>query len=310
MNTISLAADANFLPYAHVVMESVRKVSKQNIEFVLLFCGGNSIGLEKIKDWANENKTRLKILFVEELNFSTYGVASYLSKAAFARLLLPQLLPNHDKVLYLDCDIFVRKDLEQLFTVNLHGNPFAAFCEAPYLKTPVIEKINPLIRHLPDYFNSGVLVCDLQCWREINLTEKLLQLSNTSTQKMYFADQDLLNLEIKSNYTKLSGTYNAITRILCRIKPWSLWVTQSVRTEFNSPHIIHFTDPSDKPWKFKGRTNYSEDFRKVMRELGYEYKLYAENISSAERFSLIRQTILGISFDSWLLRIRAKIHIK
>src|SRR5690606_10417736 len=91
-------------------------------------------------------------------------------KVVYARLLIAQLLPQEvGRAIYLDCDMMVRWPVESLFEMDMDGKPLAAVQDP--LATWVIgqrdirDKTDIFDTALP-YFNSGMLLIDLDQWRK------------------------------------------------------------------------------------------------------------------------------------------------
>ena len=174
-----------------------------------------------------------------------YTDARY-SEAASYRLLLPELLPGYDKILYLDCDIIVRQDMGALFcNTNLNNNYLAAVSEAPI--EDQAERIKVLGCVPGQYFNSGVLLMNLKQMREDNVSSRLLKACEKDF--MEFPDQDALNLVCLERVLPISPIYNGIRsfflpqykRDFCSVYSASLW--KRVQNEGN----IHYT--GGKPWR-------------------------------------------------------------
>ncbi len=94
--------------------------------------------------------------------------------------LLADLIPNMpDKLLYLDIDIMVGKDISMLYNTDIENYEYAA----------VREKYgSKLIR--PDYINAGMLLLNMKKIKETKLLEKARKL--IKTKKLLFADQDAI----------------------------------------------------------------------------------------------------------------------
>ena len=135
-----------------------------------------------------------------------YVDAKY-TEAASYRLLLPDLLPEYEKVIYMDCDLIVRNDLAVLYrTVNLGENYLAAVFEAPLdFQAEHIKKIGcePM-----KYINSGFLIMNLKLMRNDRMVEKFLEASKAGY--LEFPDQDVLNRLCKDRILGLSPCYNGI----------------------------------------------------------------------------------------------------
>lgn len=82
-----------------------------------------------------------------------YIDAKYTEVASY-RLLLPDLLPEYDKVMYIDCDIIVRNNLVKLYrSVDLGNHYLAAVFEAPM--DFQLGHLKVIGCHPDEYVNSG-----------------------------------------------------------------------------------------------------------------------------------------------------------
>lgn len=153
----------------------------------------------------------------------------YLSKMAYGRILIPDLIPE-DRVLYLDADIIIDGSLDELFNLDLQGKPVAAATE--YFDTSI--------------FNSGVLLMDNAKLRDTNFVQDLLERGKNSPADN---DQTLLNEEFKNNYLPLKPTYNAMIGgdLVTIFHQDQLDMYESKLKEAEPYTVIHYTT-SDKPW--------------------------------------------------------------
>ena len=167
------------------------------------------------------------------------------TEAASFRLLLPELLPEYDKVLYMDCDIIVRQDVGKLFQETVLGEHWLGVVfEAP------IEQQAERFRALgcdPDrYFNSGFLLMNLAQMRKEKVTEKLLAACRVPY--LEFPDQDALNQVCQGHVLPLSPLYNSIrTFFIPKYKPdFVLQYDAVLWEEVQERATIHYT--GGKPW--------------------------------------------------------------
>lgn len=165
--------------------------------------------------------------------------------AASYRLLLPDILPEYDKVLYIDCDVIVRNDLAKLYhEIDLKNNYLAAVFEAsldfqiPYLVSIGCEP--------GKYINSGFLVMNLAQLRKDNMVPKFLNAAKK--EELQFPDQDVLNQLCKGKILGLSPCYNSIrTYFLPQYKKAFLKYYSEDDWQHVQQHgTIHYT--GDKPW--------------------------------------------------------------
>lgn len=139
---------------------------------------------------------RLQDIFVD----SRYTVA------ASYRLLLPDLLPLYDRVIYVDCDIIVNNNLFELYQLDLKGNYLAGVFEVPLdFQVAYMEQLgcDPAT-----YMNSGFLLMDLQLMREDNLVDRFMEASKVDY--LQFPDQDVLNQVCKGRIIGLKPYHNSI----------------------------------------------------------------------------------------------------
>ena len=167
------------------------------------------------------------------------------TEAASLRLLLPELLPEQDKILYLDCDIVVRQDIAILWNeTQLGDNYLAAVFEAAI--EGQAERFRALGCDPARYFNSGFLLMNLAQMREEKVSERLLEACRVPY--LEFPDQDALNQVCQGRVLPLSPLYNSIrTFFIPKYKPdfvrqygEGLW--EQVQTDAT----IHYT--GGKPW--------------------------------------------------------------
>lgn len=174
------------------------------------------------------------------------------SEAASYRLLLPELLPEIDKIIYLDCDIVVRQDLSQIFAqTDLGDNLLAAVYEAPIERQA--ERWTALGCDPGKYFNSGFLVMNLRQMRLEKTSARLLDALNVSY--LEFPDQDALNQVCKGRVTALSPVCNSIrTFLLPQYKnDFVRQYSEEAWVAVQENGTIHYT--GGKPW-----TNFTVKF--------------------------------------------------
>ena len=147
--------------------------------------------------------------------------------SAFYRLMIPNLLSNDiSKVIYLDSDTIVNLDITELWNQDLNWFPLAAVTQAACGHTEQTQtNANPFVRSgifkWNDYFNSGVLVIDLNQLREseigTNLLEHCLQIRKDLGVEARLLDQDALNFIFKKNFLKLPAKFNRLVFLARRL---------------------------------------------------------------------------------------------
>jgi lipopolysaccharide biosynthesis glycosyltransferase len=162
------------------------------------------------------------------------------------------LLPDLRRVVYLDVDVLVRADLAPLFDVDMGDDIIAAALDAHVARTRVQprESMNLVMGSVTlrdyfdhvaggaDYFNSGVLVVDLDGWRSQKVEQKCLTYLQETTIVLY-SDQDALNSVFRGRFARLDARWNYI--------PFAEGAFNG-RDE-DGPRIIHFA--GFKPWEWR-----------------------------------------------------------
>ena len=120
----------------------------------------------------------------------------YLSKSAFYRLSLGELLPNLNKVIYLDSDTIVLKDLSNLYELNFMGKIFLA------------SMLTFNKGYLNFTINSGVLLLNLKKMRKMKIEKYVLTLLNNNFTDPNFHDQAIINLYYKKYIGFFSPEFN------------------------------------------------------------------------------------------------------
>ena len=94
---------------------------------------------------------------------------------------------KEDKALYLDCDLVVTKNLDDLFETDLQDYPLAA-----------IRDYGGKVYYGREIFNAGVLFINNRVWKQEQMTQRLIDLTNEWHDKVDQADQSILNMLLKS----------------------------------------------------------------------------------------------------------------
>jgi lipopolysaccharide biosynthesis glycosyltransferase len=128
----------------------------------------------------------------------------YWTKASMYRLLLPQFIQT-DKVIYLDCDVFVNMDINELWSIDLGEHYLGAVLDQGM---DLFEYFANFGFSAETYFNSGVIVFQLNNIR--NKQTWYLEMLDFLRRFPFVTmpDQDVLNALYGANYLQLDNRYN------------------------------------------------------------------------------------------------------
>ncbi|NIZ47296.1 glycosyltransferase family 8 protein [Entomospira nematocerorum] len=137
------------------------------------------------------------------------------------RALLPRMLPDMNCILYLDADTLVLEDLSHLLQIPLVNHPYAAVCDVAaqhqnMRRIAVVEQDYRSVEIVDSfgYINSGVLLMNLDFWRDHRWSELFFEILHKTKhlEPAIFPDQDVLNyLAIRDGINRiyyLPTTYN------------------------------------------------------------------------------------------------------
>ncbi|HFI0633041.1 TPA: SP_1767 family glycosyltransferase [Streptococcus suis] len=177
------------------------------------------------------------------------GYHTNINYTTFLRYFIPDIV-KEDKVLYLDCDMVVTKDLTDLFQTDMQGKPLAA-----------VKDLGGQVYFDQHVFNAGCLLIDNKQWKAENMTRHLIEMTNEWHDKVSQDDQSILNMVFQDRWLELENEYNFITihqmfsdypldhptypaiiHYLTERKPWSIYTQSLFRDLWWFYHDLEWTD--------------------------------------------------------------------
>jgi lipopolysaccharide biosynthesis glycosyltransferase len=257
--TITCAADDGYAMHMAVMLRSVVEnvPARQSVRIFAIDGGIKESNKTKIlaslgKATVDFNWITEPVVLPDNLPLAK-DVLSHANKALYYRLLLADVLPvEYEKVIYLDSDLVVIQDLQQLWQAELGDNYVLAVQDSsiPFVSSPYgLKKYQDL--NIPaenKYFNSGVMVINLQKWRAENISAKLFQYLETYKDFVQHHDQEAMNALFAGKWGEIEPQWNQ-TPNLFDYPSWQESPYQKVEyyNAINNPCIVHFAGTS-KPW--------------------------------------------------------------
>lgn len=205
--------------------------------------------LEELKS----DTVKINVIKLDSSNLKQYDDGqTYLSVAAFLRFEIPELLPQYDKVLYLDDDILVQKDLSSFYNLDVENYYTAAVRDMPgEVNFNFPQRVNTT-----KYFNSGVLLLNTKKIRK-DFEKQVFYDSLKLLPDLKLKDQDALNLVFKENVLWLDARYNLMMYNFLMLRYTVEMVNNFFEINYNTfeelqedAYIIHLTN-AQKPWQYK-----------------------------------------------------------
>ena len=128
----------------------------------------------------------------------------HLTRSTYLRLLIPDLMPDADRVLYMDCDMVVTEDLSPLAALPL-GDAVVAAVPCP---SPDAAELADMGMAQGEYFNAGLLVMNLPVWRAEGLADRCIGLLSDPARPLRSEDQSALNLVARGRVLPLPARFN------------------------------------------------------------------------------------------------------
>jgi len=187
-------------------------------------------------------------------------VRAHYSVDIYSRLWVGRFFPAEvDRVLYLDADILVVGNVDELCEVDFNGNVVAAVSipnsdRGDYLGIPAEY----------GYFNSGVMVFDLAAWRRERIAERVLDYIRANPDKLIDPDQDALNACLFDRRLPLGHGWNVISPFFYEDHPLAIPAADR-EAALSDARIIHFNGAS-KPWSYLCRHPRKDEYYLYLKE--------------------------------------------
>ncbi|WP_261024171.1 glycosyltransferase [Streptococcus mitis] len=244
--------------YVDQVLTTIKSICYHNrsIRFYL-------INSDFPNEWIKQLNKRLEKFDSEIINcrVTSEQISRYktdISYTVFLRYFVSDFV-KEDKALYLDCDLLVTKNLDDLFATDLQDYPLAA-----------VRDFGGRAYFGREIFNAGVLLINNAIWKKENMTQKLIDLTNEWHDKVDQADQSILNMLFENKWLELNFDYNHIV-IHKQFTDYQLPAGQDY------PGIIHYLSYR-KPWKDLAAQTYRDVWwyyhNLEWTELGQNHHLY------------------------------------
>lgn len=259
------ASNDGYARHLGVSMYSLMEHNKkmETIQVYVLSVNLSAENQEKLQEIAGQFGRQLHMVEMGDLKerFTIPVDTRGFDISAMTRLFAAEALPEDvKKVLYLDCDTVVIGDLEPLWNTPLEGN-LVAMVPEPTVYREMKDAID-LGKDDP-YYNSGVLLMDLEGWRKEDIQRKLFQYYGDKGGCLFACDQDTLNGALKGRIRQLSPRYNFFTNYRYfhyqTLEGMNRSYEKVGKKEFEAarrrPVILHYMG-DERPWIAGNRNHY------------------------------------------------------
>lgn len=244
---IVYATNNAFVRYTGVSIISLMAFNT-NLRIYVLYTKLNQKNKKKLLKMV-QNKAELIFVKIDPNFIKNFPVKYHLKVESYLRLFIPEYI-HEKKVLYLDGDTIIRSSLSELYNTDISQRYIAA-CRL--LELPPVhyeKKIKKLELKSDKYFNSGVMLLNLELIKANKIFKGALNILDQKSHLIDHADQDLLNIVIDGNFLEIDKKYNTTT-FNNNSKIWE-------------PVIVHFIGPNKPDLKIN-KNPYKKEFYKYYK---------------------------------------------
>ena len=280
---IAFGVDANYVPHAAAVIAAMRRNAPgARFRFVMLFDEVDDLTRLEFEAVAPEDE--FVWVQLDSSRFSNFKEHEHFTRAILFRLGLAELAPADCKrIIYLDADLIPVDDIRHLWEVDLGG--FAMGAVEDCFVDPQAFAGKWLLNSVDaSYFNSGVLLIDLEASRAEGLFDRALEFVAQHGSKLRFTDQDALNWAFAGRWLRLPNCWNVQRHM---VLPSLILELPAIRRLGHArPAIVHFTGP-EKPWLYESYHPWAWLYWQALSETSFFSKVAkAEGINRYRRIRI------------------------
>lgn len=283
MVNIVIVATANYLWGAAVTVRSALEACSTTLNAYVISIDLSLTEKRQLSNsWQTSNLGKISFIDfdLEKVN-KLRSTLLVKSKSPYARFFIPEYLAEVSRCIYLDTDLIVCSDLNTLQTLDLQGNSSACVVDGgiatPEQQLRLSTKLK--LTNPQQYFNSGVIVMDLDAWRRREIQSQALNIAHENYDLLDQMDQDALNMVLAGDWLSLDPKWNTskgkadtnfsdgIIHFLGKVKPW---------------HADYSANFQDRWFALLDRTAFAGQRPVKLLGIAAAYKRFARSIPTLE----------------------------
>ena len=275
INIVYITDEGFSMPTTVSIASLICNSKKDNKIRIYVFCDGlTEEDKKRILELATDN-CEIQCIDIKEKKYKflkdkTELCIKHVSYTAAFKFELPQIL-NEEKIIYIDGDTVIQNDISELWNLDMSNKSILAVDDQLDTyengKSQLASGINVDSQH---YFNSGVMVMDLEKMRQSNRTQQLVDYRINGQNR--YMDQDAFNAVMKDDILPIDIKYNFLIQItdfydLDELNSRYRYNEKTMEAFVSRALILHFAGPI-KPWVYN-RPWFTEIFMKYYRMTSY-----------------------------------------
>ncbi|MBK1992458.1 glycosyltransferase family 8 protein, partial [Campylobacter sp. 2018MI35] len=262
---IIFSCDDNYLSYLAVILNSIKINSDKefNYDICILYDTLNQDGIKKIINFIQDINISIRFINISPYIYQAkkqvhFHTAAHFKESTYYRFFIPSIFKNYKKIIYLDCDMLILRDLKDLFLIDFDTS--IAACKELVIILRTINKIDLYyidflnnkkpFKNIYNYIQCGVLVYNIYKCIENNFTQRCLE-TLKYLERPPIVDQDVINSAFDGDISFLDSKWNFTWNLPIKHPNFSNLLPDELVDEalkmINNPYIIHYNDIF-KPW--------------------------------------------------------------
>lgn len=286
---ILFSCDTNYAMPMTVCITSIFENNKQNrVDIYIVYSSLSTEQKDILVSLAETYSQKIYLIPVPDHYFNTAPTLRW-TKEAYYRLLINELLPpGLKRIIYIDCDTIVNNSLLDLFNLNFDKYCIYALPE----EQNFVHRKRLGINELGEYYQSGVLLFDLDKCREIINYKKTLESINLLGDKLKVVDQDIINLVFDGKIKNLDKKFNNCEITNFEKNNFKRLFNIVNKEELEKTIILHYA--TSKPWNNLFSGSCEELWYKYLKISPYKF-LYYEKYNNI-KYKVLRLGIFRLLF--------------
>lgn len=279
---VCLTSSNFFAPISGVAVSSLiqNASDRRKYDILILTNDMSNQNMKQIGGLATENCSIRFVRFEDGLFSPEIATHDSYNVYTYYRLMIPSICVKYRKILYLDSDMVINRDVSEIYDTDLEGYYAAAVLDLPILTWQVMKERHPLYPYLESlgltevggYMQGGVALYNTQMINHSYPVDVLVKMANERSYQN--CDQELLNICFKGKIKFLSSKWNTVVMHPAYIDLYEFWTPKQYYDMYiearNDPYIIHYSfqqipcflndvDMCEYFWKYAKNTPYYED---------------------------------------------------
>ena len=272
-----MAIDNNGLYPTLVSMTSALHNNNQSknilVYHLLLSYNFNKNDIAKFESLKSKYDVKINYYIIPNI-FKKYRSWNEGTLTIYYKLLLPFILHEFDRIIYLDADTLVFKDILEMYTLPFNDNYALGY---PF---HTVYLIDDYVKDVKYYINGGVILFNLKKIRNDKKDIELIRFTIENNSKLYFLEQDSLNIVFFKKIGILPLKYGIY--LYGNIKSFEEIIQKFIRIKLNKteiinaiddPSIVHFSCCNPKVWHKESKNDFGVD--NICKRFHKEFYYYA-----------------------------------